>query len=185
MAQTIALQRGSAAITWNGTSLTTLFTQSGGTATRVCIGGVSAYSSVAAPLAMGIFVKQSAVSVYTMIAFKTINSAVQSYSLDFFGGSSITTAGAQLSATNNTVSSQNIIGNTATVDYTAMSNFSGIEQAGGSVGIFLGGTQSNFEVCPQQFWIGAGDSVVMKFYNFNNTAATGNVGYSFTTITES
>ena len=185
MAQTIALQRGSAAITWNATSLTTLFTQSGGTATRVCIGGVSAYTSVASPLTMGIFVKQSAVAVYTMVAYKSIASTVQAYSLDFFGGSQINANGAQRAATNATNSGSSVLGNTLTADYTALCSFAGIEQAGADNAVFPGGTQSNFEVCPEQFWIGAGDSVVMKFLNFNNTAATGNVGYSFITITES
>lgn len=185
MAQTIALQRGSTGVTWDGTTLTTLFTQSGGTATRVIVGGVSAHSSVSSPLSMGMFVKQSGASVYTMVAFKSTSSGGTSFSLDFFGGSTINNPFGQRASTANMTSSSSVIAGNASATYTALQNFNGILLAGGDAANYLGGTSSNYDVCPQQFWIGSGDSVVMKFFNFNNTAATGNVGYSFTTITES
>jgi hypothetical protein len=185
MAQTIALQRGSTAITWNGTTLTTLFTQSGGTATRVCIGGVSAYTSVSSGIAMAMFVKQSAVSVYTTVAIKSSGTQVNNYALDFYGGQAIYPQAMKFN-TASTPSTSSVIASTNTANYTGLNNMNGMAIYGADTVVYAGAsTTANYDVCPAQFWIGPGDSVVMKFFNNNDSSATGNVAYSFTTITES
>ena len=48
MAQTIALQRGTTTVAGSGASSVTLFTQSGGTATRVILNQLSFYNSTSA-----------------------------------------------------------------------------------------------------------------------------------------
>lgn len=184
MAQTIALQRGSTSITWNGTTAYTLFTQSGGTATRVIIGGVSAYSTNNGSINMAMFVKQSGTSNYLTIGYKGVGTASSSNSLDFYGGSAITPLPAQPASTNNSAGGTPILVN-------SNGGFFGAGDISNTAVQAINSQFSNsnsffqFEVCPQQFWIGPGDSVVMKFFNYSSAAATGIVAYTFTTITES
>ena len=69
MAQTIAIQRGELSFTWNDT-LSTIFTQSGGTATRVIFGGYNCYTGGAPGASVGMmtFIQNSAANRWTPVS---------------------------------------------------------------------------------------------------------------------
>lgn len=184
MAQTVGLQRGATSITWNGTTAYTLFTNTAsGTATRVVLGGISAYNSGLGPLGMALFVKQASTSNYVTIGFKGFGAGNSGYSLDFFGGCAPLPLQPTASATD-------AMGSTILTDGSSANYFGAQDIANVNISYLTttasyGSSRFNFEFYPQQFWIGPSDVVVMKFYNYNNSSATGNVAYNFVTITES
>ena len=179
MAQTITLQRGTASMTFDGTTKYTLFTQSGGIATRVMIGGVGVKASTArAGTMMGIFVQQSGGGFQT-IALKIANSSANVSNLDLSPGQmnfgSPTTTGIQLSG------SSLVAGNVANTFYgDQVMSSANVFGAGTSTSIYSG---SQFEFCPKEFYIGPSDIVYLKAHNPFGDA--GNYVYSFTCITES
>lgn len=185
MAQTIALQRGSTSITWNGTTITTLFTNtSSGAATRVIMGGISAYSTNNGPLTMGLYVKQAGTSNYVTVGLKSFGTGGGSHSLDFFAGTEI--------KPNQPISNANTAEAMGNPIYMVQgsANYAGAQDMSNTAIYYINaqaGLSSNrlsYEHYPQQFWIGPSDVVVMKFYNYNSSAATGAVAYNFVTVTE-
>lgn len=180
MAQTITLQRGTASMTLNGTTKYTLFTQSGGTATRVIINGVAVKANNArAGIMLGVFVQQSGGGFWT-VALKITNNSANVANLDLqrgqmalassTGGGGTSTSGSALvggSTGGSFYGDQNMVtGNVfgATTSATMYSN-------------------SQYECCPNEFYIGPSDIVYLKAHNPFGDA--GDYVYSFTCITES
>lgn len=185
MAQTIALQRGTATVTWDGSSTTTLFTQSGGTATRVIIGGISAFTaSNPSALGMQLSVGLAGSTTNTVtIAYKA-SSNQQSYgAIDFIPGL-MPTSGAKRPDTSDTITGSSVLGYSTAGSFGSAQNTVNALLTGASSGCNFGQSTFNYEYCPLQFWIGPSDIVRWRGYN-NSGGYTGTVAYSFITITES
>jgi len=185
MAQTIALQRGTVSTNLNGNTSTTLFTQSGGTATRVIIGGVGMYTNTSTgSLAMQLVVGLSGSTTNTIvIAFKGSSTALNTYSMDFIPGL-MPTSGAMRPSTNSTPSGTSILSNNSANVFSGSQSLDGAYITGADTATNFGNNTFNYEYCPAQFWMGPSDTLFFRGRN-SNGAYTGNVAYSFTTITES
>jgi hypothetical protein len=182
MAQTIAMQRGTTTITANGTGPTTLFTQSGGTATRVIINGIAGYSGGSSSYwCMMLSVTNSGTSVNLPVAFKSTGGFTGSIGGCFFlsGLGAASNGGAQYSGAATTASAA-VLGNYANT--WPRSGDPIIAGANGSL-VVSGSQAAVYEYCPQNFWIGPGDQVCLGLYN--SAGSSVNVAFNFTTVTES
>lgn len=183
MAQTIALQRGTATVLSNGSSITTLFTQSGGTATRVIMNQLIFTSSnewgngYLSDKGIGIYHESSGGKTSLLgiirdnvdnmkewqfpVAHNTFNFWQPLSTSTLTGASPIifTDAGGGIVATTPPTTRIYYTGNTSQIRYSAM---------------------------PPQFYIGPGDSIKVKAQGRDSGSqpTTVTVGYSFTTITE-
>lgn len=183
MAQTIALQRGSATCSATGNSPATLFTQSGGTATRVIINGLSFKNSVTGSGGVAqLIVAQSGGTVWWPVAIKAISNAGNSSGFDFYPGVSVT-YGAQRASTAYTLTGAAVLAMTGS-SFPADTNVASYNIHSTDNAPSIIASSSNYEHCPQQFWIGPGDSVQFKTFA-GGGSGTATIGFSFTTITES
>jgi hypothetical protein len=182
MPQTVALQRGTSSITLDGTTKYTMFTQSGGIATRVIINAVSFYAdSVRSGMMGGIFVNKSGGGTFT-IALLIMSNNVSQANLDFRPGN-MNNLGGATNGTGTQFSGITVVQGTTSGNYYADTLISNFGLSGGPNASTGFGSQSNYEFTPTQFWIGPSDVVVFKARN--NSADSGQVAWSFTTITES
>jgi hypothetical protein len=179
MAQTIAMQRGSTSATFDNTRYT-LFTQSGGNATRVIINAITVWSGggFGTPAAMMLQVLNSGTSVYLPIAMKSGGGAVSPSAMTFIPETVGVNAGAVRTSTTETLSGQTLwfpggSGWPSASDANLVGAASNVSQSNG---------QFAFEYCPKNFWIGPGDSVILQVKGSSNPSGT--MGWSFTTITE-
>ena len=191
MAQTVALQRGTTTVVADGSTFATLFTQSGGTATRVILNSVSFWTSgtydtqIRAILA----VKSagSSTNVFT-VGLKVFTNSLGISAFDF-SPMMKTTAFATVGGT----TSNNIIG--ATLMYADQASSPGgtfASRPSGSGVICNSATENGFgqsggcyDKVATNFWIGPSDVVCVKIFSNGGGAKTWNVGYSFATVTES
>jgi len=183
MAQTIAMQRGTTTITANGTGPTTLFTQSGGTATRVIINGISGYAAGTTNYwCMMLSITNSGTSVNLPVAFKST------------GGNGGSTGGffflSGLGAASNGAAQKYNTASTGTSAAVLLSNANTWPRSGDPMIVAVdnaltcsGSASAVYEYCPQNFWIGPGDQVCFGIYN--GASSSVNVAWNFTTITES
>jgi len=170
MAQTIAMQRGSGSISVGTSSvLVTLFTQSGGTATRVVFNGFSyACSNTNSNVAVLLRVDQSGGGKYVLgkqqmtAAAATFVPMVTNMYQPVYNGSALSNTAGNFS---HNVGGSDYVGTGSPFDTTIRADI-----AGGGI--------------PQNFWIGPSDAVVLNIQN-NSGSFTTNYAYSFTTITES
>jgi hypothetical protein len=183
MAQTIALQRGTTSIAaLDGSTKYTMFTQSGGTATRVIINGVSMYASAARNgMSMIIGVQKSGGGFFT-VAYKTISNNGTYGGFDFFPGN-INNISGGLSNASSTASLQTVMAANLASAYPANQVPKNAFLSGGNSATNGYGASSNYEFCPTQFWVGPSDIVYFKGQNVNEDA--GEFSWSLTTITES
>ena len=183
MAQTIAMQRGSQSVTCQGTNRYTLFTQSGGNATRVVINGLAIYASSsnsAGNWSIGLFIKNSGTSVYLPVAFKNNPGSANTMNVFLLPGiGANANTGAQRASTNDTISAVSLLGGN-TNDWPNADNM--ILQ-GISSQVTLGNSTALYDYCPQNIWLGSGDALILSTHNPATLAAT--VAWNFTTITES
>jgi len=183
MAQTIALQRGSTTVSSSGSSGVTLFTQSGGTATRVIINGLAFKNSVAGSGCVAqLYVAQSGGTVFWAVAIKATASSNGAGGFDFYPGVQ-NMSGAQRSSAQYTQTGAVILGINTNNVFPADGNVAAYTLFSTDNPASIVSSMANLENCPSQFWIGSGDAVAMKV--FNNGGGTATIGYSFTTITES
>lgn len=182
MAQTIALQRGTSSVTLDGTTRYTMFTQSGGTATRVIINGCAFYSDTArSGLMGGIFVQKSGGG-YFSVAIKLVGNSTTVGSMDFLPGM-VNNVGGATNGTSAGITGASIFVGALATDYQSNQNMSQFALYGATSAQSGFGNASLFEYCPSQFWIGPSD--VVYFKGRNNSGDPGQVSWSFTTITES
>jgi len=183
MAQTIAMQRGTTTITANGTGPTTLFTQSGGTATRVIINGISGYSgSNYNYWCMMLSITNTGTSVNLPVAFKSTGGTFGACGGFFFLSG--------LGAASNGAAQKANTAATGTSAAVLLSNANTWPRSGDPVIVSVndaltpnGSSGAVYEYCPQNFWIGPGDSVCLGLYNSGGGST--NVAWNFTTVTES
>lgn len=190
MAQTVALQRGTTTVSGNNGSAT-LFTQSGGTATRVILNNLSFYS--ATPCYSGMYITLGLVqsggqsSIIGQIR-DAQTGALGRYSTQFFTTGNNQAQGMQFQSqgiTGTFFNSQTLLtGSTSNTDIGATN------QSSTFLAVPLTSNYQKFSFCPQNFYMGPSDSLIVKtsWYNISGKSvvyATVNTSYSFTTITES
>lgn len=194
MAQTVALQRGSTTVTADGSSTVTLFTQSGGTATRVIVNrlGVTFSASIntAQILSIVFYMTQTGSSTLMLGLIRRTSSGNRAF--QFVPG--VNTA--------NSFSNASSIYNAAQPTYYLPTN--PVIHGSGTNGTASGdastlqieycGTGANAQtlinVLNSNFYMGPSDLVGMKIYGVTTSgksyvATTATISYSFTTITES
>lgn len=166
MAQTIAMQRGTSTVAH--TAQTTLFTQSGGLATRVIFNGLAGHNPAQTSSQVVISVQPSGGAPYVL------GYGVSAYA-DWEFKPNTNTYGVVASGTSLWPDSFLYLSNTAST-YVA-------DQNGSTLNV-VGPSTSNYGFgIPQNFWIGPGDAVRMRFWQQAGNTCT--FGWSFTTITES
>ena len=187
MAQTIALQRGATTTPGNGNQ-TTLFTQSGGIATRVIPNALGFYLNTPIPnngtVVIGIYV---AISGGQTLLVGYLNQGSSNFIRSFqFPIGAMPNSGPY--------------GNVFYAPQTTWQSTGFIPQINGTTGVgslsienlqlsFNPGSGSKFVSLPSSFYIGPSDSIVIRGYNVYQAGKTTtypniNVTYSFTTITE-
>jgi hypothetical protein len=189
MPQTIALQRGTTTLTGDGTTSVTLFTQSGGIATRVIVNQLSFFFSSALDAnadMRGIVYHQSSGGQGSVLGIlKNTQGTTSLKAVQFPVGSFTNNPWTGLSPTATALPFMGVpyIGSTnATEDM--------LTSPTGSVNNTYSSTSNERgSAITQNFYIGPGDSIRIKFnartnVNDVSTPTTVNIGYSFTTITE-
>jgi hypothetical protein len=186
MAQTVALQRGTTTVSGTSTSTTTLFTQSGGTATRVIVNNLSFYSSTNAQQGLNIgFYNTSSGGQTSLVGYLYRPSANTCYSCQFLPyGSGSPFTGVPPGGTTNIYPSTPLL-----AGFTSNQDIGGTSP--GSIN-FTYPSAGNLIIngCPANFYMGPSDSLKIKatWYQIAGKSVnygTVNISYSFTTITES
>jgi|Laugrespbdmm15dd_1035085.scaffolds.fasta_scaffold01150_4 hypothetical protein len=170
MPQTIAMHRGVGAVSVGSTGVpVTLFTQSGGIATRVIFNNFAFYcSNTNSNINMVMRVDQSGGGILILTRMQVTGSGGNIPSMGTngayqpVGGSSVSGSKIRYQINNNS----------ATYPGTGNPDITSVLVTGDSGAM------------PQQFWIGPSDAVVINMLN-NSGTFTMNYAYSFTTITES
>lgn len=187
MAQTIALQRGTTSVTSDYGSVT-LFTQSGGTATRVIVNSISVYFPTppdTGTVYITLFVTQSG-GQSTMLGHLRTTNRTKSYQFTAGASTDNQFAGVGLSQFNSSTNS--VVASTPII---YANNNNGPAGAGNVVGMEWSTlANSHFGMLNSNFYIGPSDLVGMrisanKVSGKGTIQVTGNISYSFTTITES
>jgi hypothetical protein len=182
MAQTISISRGSTTVLGNGTTRTTLFTLSSGTASRIILGGLSFsggtenQSSCVGSLLINI----NGSGNYLPVLYKSVGGGSYRYWSVFpdtaasnnNGVKIINSAVANLA---NTTLASDVLNGYATNIFNAQ-NIS----SGGNVG----GPGAPTNYVPSNFWMANGDSLVVMA-GMSSTAQTITVLYHFVIVTES
>jgi hypothetical protein len=189
MAQTVSTVRGSGSL-GSGGGTATLFTQSGGSSTRVIFNQLAFYS------------QNSQYADNTSLNFNHVSSVGGSTLIGYYRNTGSACSGFQLFPNPNSTGpldfAQVVLGNTYSYPYSRngyiSSGASNNQSYSGShfnssftIGSNINGSFSGSYV-PQNFWIGPGDSVSISLvWNYINAGfyPSANYIYHFTTITES
>jgi hypothetical protein len=187
MAQTIAMQRGTVSITANGTTATTLFTQSGGAATRVITGGMtgswSTLVSSSTSFSFILTVTPSGASYDNTIGY------MQGYTSggNLYTFSLLPEAGATGSQATNSYNVAINPSSTLTTSYGGPFSdniaYNNIYLNTSPAGASFNNNYLTYNAFPKQFWIGPSDVVRVKAFNYSG--GTLYLTYSFVTVTES
>ena len=172
MPQIVATQRGTGSATKN--TITTLFTQSGGNATRVIFNQLAFYSNGAIGSLNG-----PTISIVHTVSNGSTNI------IGWYKGYGSSATGGQIcpnpngtgpTQTNGTSNSNGgFMVNNNSFDYPGSASYFNIQ--GGYTDISIG------SYAPQNFWISSGDSVSLRYHD--GVPNTLNYAYHFVTITES
>lgn len=190
MAQTIALQRGTTSLVANGTNSVTLFTQSGGTATKVIFNQLGFYfdqtptvgTNIQANVIQSVSGGQGAIIGRLLTNF-------YSNSFQFPPGGQPNTPFTGVGVGIGSTSQGSPIWNSPVI-YTGTSGGLGAAPANGVSIDFHGTSATYFAVMSNQFYMGDGDSITMKIRGLyqsgkNQFGRTAYISYEFVTITES
>jgi hypothetical protein len=189
MPQTIALQRGTTTVTTDSSSVVTLFTQSGGTATRVIVNNLGVYfttSPNSGNVSIMLLISQSGGQ--DMVIGQII-SPDRTRSYQFLAGSSTNNSFAGVGLSQFNSSNNNVVPNTPII---RSNGSNGVASTGSaSIGVVYSSLQgTQLAVLNSNFYMGPNDSIKMKMFAQYQSgksvlSTTGNISYSFTTITES
>lgn len=186
MAQTIAAQRGTTTNPSDGSTMTTLFTQSSGIATRVILNGVSwtTTSGGSTINRMALLINVNGTGVYNLVAVKaTSNAGRTAYGMNMMPDSRssapVTTTGSSAGQ----YPDRWVMYSTFAGNYLGTNLAGGRWEQSGPNGGFAGMNDFAVDIVPSQFWMNSGDSLTLL--TWNNNGYTASVVYSFTTITES
>jgi hypothetical protein len=187
MAQTVALQRGTTTVNGNNGTVT-LFTQSGGNATRVIVNQLGFYASTASRygLNIGVYLASSGgQTTFLGRLYEGPQSSSRFQSQFVLTGGVVNLNGANIGTSNNMFPT-----------LPSLAGYSGTNTDMG--GISLGDAALNYSsssnqyygFLPTNFFMGPSDSIKVKAYWYTTSGkstifGTVNVGYSFTTVTES
>lgn len=183
MPQTIAMQRGTTTVAADNSTSVTLFTQSGGTATRVIVNQVGFYFSATPTTGTVHAVVLHNVSGGQSTMLGILRDPDRRRSYQFPAGAATNNAymgsATQTAASTSAVwSNSPIIGGIGTTGV-------GSSDASGVIFDYSTGTSAKYCILPSNFYMGPGDSLSMKIYGDINGVPTAYISYSFTTITES
>lgn len=172
MAQTVASQKGTLGITWNGSSTGTLFTQSSGTATRVILNTLECAAPSSSTFNVQFFIYNGTTGIYSLLCqiYGNINTPG-------FAIMAQQTAPALVGVSTTTITNSYIMYNSTGG---ALSNTLYSTSPSGTQLYASGGTSQYFYF-PGNFYMSGGDSLVVR----GAWSGTGSVYYNFTTITES
>jgi hypothetical protein len=188
MPQTIALQRGTTTVTTNGETQATLFTQSGGIATRVIPNAIGVFFSNPQPqasvLLCGIYCTISGGQTL-LVGYMHLGSGFYARSFQF-PISSIPNTGPSngvWNSNNTIVSSTN-----PTITNNATLGIGDLSITSLSINYPLG-NNPRMAMLPSSFYIGPSDIIRIRVYGLAQSGksqipTTANITYSFTTITE-
>jgi hypothetical protein len=183
MAQTIALQRGTTTVTGNGTTEVTLFTQSGGTATRVILNQLGAsISEVPSNAYMTLIHQVSGGHTFVLGILKYPASGARSFQFpsgassdQAFSGNSVLSS----TSASKLISSMPVIYSDGTSGVANVSpNSIGIEWA-------TSANDTRMAMLCSNFYMGPSDSLRIRCRADGAGTTTATISYSFTTITES
>jgi len=190
MPQTIALQRGTTTVTTDGSTQATLFTQSGGIATRVIPNAIGVYFNNPQPntgfgnLLCGIYCTISGGQTL-LVGYMNLGSSQYNRSFQFPIGA-MPNAGASNGVwnTNNTIVSPT----TPTITNNATFGIGDLSLTSLSINYPLG-NNPRIAILPSSFYIGPSDIIRIRVFGLapsgkSSTPTTAGVTYSFTTITE-
>jgi hypothetical protein len=176
MAQTVATQRGTGSASNN--TITTLFTQSGGNATRVIFNQLAFYSNQLA----------GAFNYPTISIVHTVSNGSTNL-IGWWKSGPSTVYGGQICPNPNGTSPMQTNGSASGTSFASNGGYLANNYTfnyPGSYGYFyiFGSADTNYgSYAPQNFWISSGDSVSLRFYDSNSNGLI--YAYHFVTITES
>jgi len=187
MAQTIALQRGTATVSGDGSTFVTLFTQAGGTATRVIVNQLTmSFSAQLSTSSNACLYLTSSGGQSSVLGIMSRGDTGSQYATQFPAGSSNDNAwfGGTAGTTGNCLSLSPMIQQTGTSGDMSAGNCSSVNLS------YSGPSVSRFAVLPQNFYIGPSDVLKMKvraqtISGKSTVNQTATLSWSFTTITES
>ena len=186
MAQTVAVQRGTASLTGDGATRTTLFTLSSGTATRVIVGGIAIRGSTSSTRNLrAIFcIDVNGSGNYLPVMMGGTNFQTGRYFSLFPNGASAPMGNtpAYVGTTPGQIwgsQGYQFVGDSQN-GYGSSANDIKIQMAADQQ---AAGSSTPMNIVPAQFWMANGDSLQVIYYNYDGYAAT--IVYHFVTVTES
>lgn len=183
MAQTIALQRGTTTVTGNGTTEVTLFTQSGGTATRVILNQLGAsISEVPTNAFMTLIHQVSGGHDFVLGILKFGSSGARSF--QFPSGASPNQAFSGSSALTSTSASK-LISIMPVINSDGTSGVANVSPSGVFVDWATSAADTRMAILCSNFYMGPSDSLRIRCRADGVSTTTATISYSFTTITES
>lgn len=184
MPQTIALQRGTTTVSTDNVTSVTLFTQSGGIATRVILNQLGFFFSGSPTAGLIHAVVLHTVSGGQTFMLGILRDTDRRRSYQFPPGASSNSAFLG-SATQTAASTSAVWSNFPIMSGTGSTGV-GSSDASGVITDYSTGTSAKYSMMPSNFYMGPGDSITMKiFAEVSGGPTTANISYSFTTITES
>lgn len=185
MAQTIALQRGTTTVSGNSTSTATLFTQSGGIATRVIVNQLTfTFNSATSgsQTILGVYHTSSGGQTSLIGIFRNSQNGLGYQAIQFAVGSATNNGftATSISSTSNLYPQMPCIGHTQSGDMSGTGP--------GNISFsYSDSSNTRFSTLPSNFYIGPSDSIIIKAQALDGggSPVTVTASYSFTTITES
>ena len=183
MAQTIAVQRGTTTTPTDGSTKTTLFTQSSGVATRVIVGGITAsYPTNDTDTKYVVFINVNGSGNYIPVILRANGNSSTRYITTFPNSDSA--IGASLSGKIPDGTGQS---GGASIGSSNSGGWATSIASGMTGQIFQQGAAFNqmpLNISPGNFWIANGDSLVIVANNSTNSASVTQINYHFVTVTE-
>lgn len=189
MPQTIALQRGTTSVTSDSSSVVTLFTQSGGTATRVIVNNLGVYFTTlpnSGSVSMLLYISQSGGQ---DMVIGQLSTSDRTRSYQFLAGSSTNNSFMGVGLSQSSSSNNNVVPSTPQIRSTGSNGVASANANQISV-VYSSLSTTQLAVLNSNFYMGPSDSIKMKIQASVTSgksviSTTGNISYSFTTITES
>jgi hypothetical protein len=183
MAQTVALQRGTGSLGAPASTLSaTLFTQSGGISTRVIFNQLafySTYTTLNSPSILLVHVSSNGSS--NLVGWwKPSGSPTGGQLFPNPNGSGPTQTNSMYNTS--TGASPTVTANASAIANNSTYNYPGVDAVNTTLYAYQNGAGSSYAL--QNFWIGPSDSVVIRYWEGNQSSGL-QYAYHFVTITES
>jgi hypothetical protein len=184
MAQTIAVQRGTATVNTDGGAKVTLFTQSSGTATRVIVGGMTGnFPLNNSSTRYMVFINVNGSGNYIPVIVRAHGNSSIKYITTFPNSESAIGPSLSGKISDGTGQSAGVsIGSTLNNGW---GNSMGVSTSGQVFQQGLTFNQMALNISPGNFWMANGDSLVLSAYQDAGDGYTTSINYHFITVTES